>query len=328
MLKILGDHPCYYPDRHVQTSNAHASVYAFPEHRAFFEKWIRPISPCQGVSVLLPIATLGTCEIDETKLAHKASGRIAFFKNGNNPEALRKAWKTHLPEALSDALLSIGMDASNAIGAKSPASLESRVIEYFEHAPGAINIETGLLCFIVAQLDDLVRREKSTLLGRVLRDYPVDIFGDFWEHVDFTRGEAQHLGSGTYLQMVESMKSYLAIVDMSPNIDKSVHERLYHAATHYTVCISNRTDYLAEGFPELACYAYEFSEASIRRAIEKVLKDPDTTVENGVRAGQRFRREFPDRDFVRVILNTADLVHAKLRSPRVQDFNVWLGTLK
>ncbi len=326
-IKLLGDHPAYFPDRHKQTSPAHVNLYAFPEHLDFFERRLRGPTTSEGISAQLPILGLPPPGFDKASIPTKRNGRLAFYKNGNDPDKLRRLWQDNLPVKVASLLNAAADELRADLSTQSDVLAIERVIDRTARLMDISPLlPHDLLCFLTAQLDDYARRAKSTLLGRVLAKYPVDIYGDFWEHVDFTDGPAVWHGSGTYQQMMASAPDYLALIDMSPNTVGSVHERVGHAAIYHTLCLTNATPFLADYFPEMAQYAFDFNLESVSAAIEKTLARPQEAVAAGYAAAESFARNFPDDRLVNAIISAADLAHARLTRPVVQNFCIWSST--
>ena len=326
-VKALGDHPAYFPDRHKQTSPAHVNLYAFPDHLDFFERHLRGPTMSEGISGHAPVVGLPPPGFDKTSISTQRNGRLAFYKNGNDPNKLRRLWQENLPANVAALLNATAEELRCGLSVQSDVraieSVIDRTLRAMDMSP---LLPLDLHCFLTAQLDDYARREKSTLLGRILAKYPVDIYGDFWEHVDFSGSPATWRGSGTYQQMIDSTADYLALIDMSPNTVGAVHERVCHAATYHTLCLTNATPFLSDYFPEMAPYAFAFNEESVSDAIEKTLAHPREAVDAGFAAAATFARNFPEEHLVNAVITAADLAHARLTRPFVQDFCIWPST--
>ena len=326
-IKLLGDHPAYFPDRHRQDSVAHVNLYVYPDHLDFYERRVRVPTLSDGVGATMPVVGLISPDVDTSKISRQRNGRLAFYKNGNDPEALRRLWREALPTAVHALLNHAAEELRSGMSHQSDVRAIERAVDNVLRAMNiSLLLPHDLLCFLNAQLDDYLRREKSTLIGRVLAKYPVDVFGDFWEHVDFSRGSAIWHGGGDYQKLMMTLPTYLAVVDMSPNAEGSVHERVTYAARLKTVCLTNATPFFSEHFPDMARYAFRFNEESIAQSVEHVLAYPDQTVEAGFAAATRYEQAFPEERYAKAIIDAADLVHARLTHPRVQNFCVWSGT--
>ena len=323
-VKLLGDHPAYFPDRHRQDSAAHVNLYVYPEHLDFFERRVRAPTLSEGIGATMPVVSLIPPETNTSAISRRRNGRLAFFKNGNNPDALRRLWRERLPGGMATLLNSAAEELrSNMSRRSSVLAVEQAIDTVVRDIHVSPLLPHDLVCFLNAQLDDYLRREKSTLIGNALAQYPVDIYGDFWEHVDFSRGPAIWRGGGDYQKMMAELPKYLAVVDMSPNGEGAVHERVTYAARLKTVCLTNATSFFSEHFPEMARFAFNFSAESIASAVEKALADPEDTVQAGFAAALRFERNHPGANYVKTIIDTADLALTRLTRPVVQDFFIW-----
>jgi len=99
-------------------------------------------------------------------------------------------WREALPPAVSRALEAVGEEVCAALD--EARDLAVALDAHF--ATRALDISGcgRLRHFLNAQLDDYLRRVKSTLIARSLLDLPVTIRGVNWEHVDFRGRRAVH----------------------------------------------------------------------------------------------------------------------------------------
>lgn len=321
-FKLLGDHPSYFLDRHFVSSPWHVNVYGYPEHLRFWERH-RTRSGVGGVLPAAPLDPLPEAEID---FAAKARGRIVFLKNGNDPEALRIAWRERLPVSVAASLHAIAETiAANIATVDRPEDLEAIVRAHFSRdARIDVSADLAHLAFLLAQCDDFARRSKSTMIARALLDLPIEVHGDLWGHVEFAGHRATLVGGGDYFRSRDLIRDSLAVIDMTPNTTGAVHERFVRAASRFTCCLTNQTDALRNGYPGSEQSTFRFTPDSIRERVSWALDHPADCVALGRRIGQQFAARSGEADFVRFFTDCADHL-GMLRQAHhgIQDFVVW-----
>jgi hypothetical protein len=256
----------------------------------------------------------------------KRRGKILFLKNGNDPEALRARWRERLPDLVASSLLELSERlVPTAAAPVTCVDIERVAIEHvLDRMRFDIGSDLRVLALYVAQLDDYVRRVKSTLIARALLDLPVEIHGELWSHVDFAGRRARLVPSGDYFVSRDLMKDALAVIDMTPNSDLALHERFVRAASRHTLCITNETRTLREDYPAIAGTAFAFDADSIRERVEWALEHPEDVVEFGMQVGAAFAARHKEEDlggfFAGIAQHFQLLAHG---NPMIQDFFVW-----
>src|SRR5690606_16485239 len=123
------------------------------------------------------------CDID---FRQKESGKLLFLKNGNDPEKLVLMWRDGMPAPTFLALSDLASDLASDLSSERGCDIDATVCAYLRERGWDVEEFTTLRLFFIAQLDDYLRRMKSTLVADVLADYPVEIHGFNWEHMDFS----------------------------------------------------------------------------------------------------------------------------------------------
>jgi hypothetical protein len=162
----------------------------------------------------------------------------------------------------------------------------------------------------VAQLDDYLRRIKSTMLGRVLADFPVDIQGYNWEHVDLSRARARYRPGGDYLESGSQIRNALGVIDMSPNTRLAPHDRPLRAMGLHTLFITNRQTWFDDRFSNAAEFSFDFTEDGIRAKVADVLAHPGRYVELGRAVAAQFNAGCSPDDFGQFMVDTASHIRA------------------
>ena len=300
-VRLYGDTPAYFPERHTQHFANSINVYFYVEHFDFFVRWFGP----KGLSVLLPFHPVDAVPPESVDIeARAASGVIVFPKNGNAPDTLREYWRAALPPGVADALESIAEEVNAALD--DDADLAGRVHRYYAARGIDLSEDRRLLFFLVAQLDDYARRVKSTMIARSLLDLPVIVRGVNWEHVDFTGRRARRDPRNDYTSTRELLDRSVAMLDMAPNTLHGPHDRVLRAAGRYAAFLTNRTPFFTNSFQDAQAFTFRFNPDSIRECVEGALARPRETVERGIAHGKRMRELLSRDRYVEQMLAVVD----------------------
>jgi hypothetical protein len=323
-ISLKGDSPAYFFDRHVMPSPWHACLYFFPEHLALRRRF--PLTPAlYGVVPPRPFDMVDKREIDFRK---KEDGKLLFLKNGNDPEKLVRMWREAMPAATFVMLADLAGELVNDINVESSYDIDAYVTAYFMDKGWDIGEFVNLRLFLIAQLDDYLRRIKSTMVADVLADFPVEIHGFNWEHFDFSKRRATYVPGGDYTESKQKIIDALGIVDMSPNTQRAPHDRAMRAFGLWTLCVTNEQRFFKEQFTNSEMFSYRFEKDHLAGKIADVLAHPKQFVEVGRDVAEQFRQHRQPGDFAQFMLDTAS--HIRLgsgpRSAALQDFFVWPPT--
>ena len=127
-LKIMGDHPAYFLERHVDTSPNVVNVYGSPEHWDFYRRVFRRDN-LSAVLPLYPLDPIAPADIDPER---KAQGAILLLKNGNDPEALCDLWDAQLAPPVARCLKELAEELRARIANLTVEDIEAEVRRYFE----------------------------------------------------------------------------------------------------------------------------------------------------------------------------------------------------
>jgi hypothetical protein len=322
LLKLHGDIPAYFLDRHRDVPKNSVNLYGAEEFLAF-RKAALPNST--SLSMIFDPWVIDDCQEEELDFAGRASGKLFFIKNGGNPDALRNLWGTQLPASLSRLLHSLSEELRSQGLRAGRLHLHEFVAKYFDSLRVDLQPDAALFSFFVAQLDDYLRRVKSTLVGQSLTRCPVVIQGSRWDHLDLSHTKATLAPAQDFGETGAIFRTQLGIIDLTPNVDSICHDRMMRAAGTYSFVLSNRSSWTRQLLPDLDAAGFEFDPDSIRAAVEAVLAHPGRFVELGREYGRAFRRRFTPEDFVARLTLVADLTrlrHLKQKPP-LQPHMVW-----
>jgi hypothetical protein len=264
-------------------------------------------------------------EKKEVDFRKKENGKLLFLKNGNDPEKLLRAWREAMPAATFITLTDLAGELVTGINTEIGYDIDALVSAYFLDKGWDIREFVNLRLFFVAQLDDYLRRIKSTMVADVLADFPVEIHGYNWEHFDFSRRRATYVPGGDYTQSRERIIGSLGLVDMSPNTQRAPHDRVLRAFGLCTFCLTNEQQFFKEQFTESEKFTYRFDKEHLAARVADVLAHPKQNVELGLAVAEKFRQHHRPQDFAQFMLDTA--AHIRLasgaRPAGLQDFFVW-----
>lgn len=290
------NHPAY---RHAVERDLPPNIvlgYMFRDHALFQHEHIRSENLVTSIHYGAPDIA-GTARED-------AEVRVVFSKTGNDPAELERIWRD-LP-----LLAPILFDLVDEVGLGNCAAFPSAIAKIcaahgFEVQP------FGTLCrFLIAQLDDYVRRRKSTMIAQAVKPFPVDVFGRSWEHVTASgTGRARFHGPVPSPVLDEAIAGATAMLNMNPNVELSAHDRFFVALGAGKAPISDANQFTRENFPELLPYSFEFTPDSIAAAIERVFAQPHAARECALAARATARARFSTEDAARHILECARLAN-------------------
>jgi hypothetical protein len=323
-ISLFGDTPAYFFDRHVMPSQRCASLYAFVEHCAFRKQ----LPQVRGLLGVLPPTSLDTLSKSKIDFAAKAQGKMYFLKNGNDPDQLLEMWRKALSPTAFLMLMDVASDLASDLASDRGCDIPGRVTAYFRDKGFDVESLLNLRLFFIAQLDDYLRRLKSTFVAQTLTDFPIEVHGYNWEHVDFSGKRAKLVHGGTYGNSRSLILDALATIDMSPNTSSAPHERASRSYGMYTLCLTNEQAFFRDRLPGFDDCLYRFDRDSLQSRVADVLARPKRAVELGRHMADAFRAKFDPEGPARFILEAASCLRTAQggRKHQMQDFFVWPPT--
>ena len=320
-IRFYGDIPAYFPDRHVAVFGNSINAYYGDRHLAFYRRWFT--NP--ALSLLSPPLLLdkNPLPIDEIDIDNKAAGKIIFPKNGNSPHQLIDYWKSTLPSKLLSVLIGAAEDSISKDRIDTDYPMDDLIIEHFARFNIDISAEPAVLCFMVAQLDDYVRRIKSTMIAEALLDLPVEIRGTSWEHVNFAGKKATYVRNSSYANTQALIDRVPAIIDMSPNLQNAPHDRICRAIGRGTAFLTNKQRFLEGLVPNSERFMFSFEPKAIRDLIEYYVFNPREAIDLGIEQARLLREPLFNEsryvDTLKLAVQTVALRYGG-RPPGTQNF--------
>jgi hypothetical protein len=302
-ISLYGDSPSYYFDRHVLRNPSYVALYGFPEHYELRKRFPH----INGmISTYSPMA-IDVIEKDSVDWKEKANGPVILLKNGNDPKKMKAMWLASLSPKINSILHDLAAELEARIDNKATTQIDDVVLAYFKNRGIDIEPLPKLRLFLIAQLDDYLRRVKSTMLVESLLDMPVLLNGYNWEHIDFTGRRLQYVPGGHYVTSRDLIQRSLALLDMSPNTGLSPHDRPLRAIGAHTLCVTNEQEFFKRELPHTDHYFYQFHPDSIRERVTAIMANPQRTLEVGIDVAETFMQKFPPELFAHKVLECAAL---------------------
>ena len=321
VISLYGDSPAYYFDRHVMPGRMFACLYGFPEHYSLRTR----LPHIRGLLGTIPSIALDPVPKSEIDFSTKERGRILFLKNGNDPQELIVMWRHALPDSLfvmiTDMASELVRDMEETLG----TDIDGLVTAFFLDKGLDIEWHPTLRLFFLAQLDDYLRRVKSTMIAESLLDFPIEIHGDKWQHVNFNGRKATLVSGGDYAKSKKLIKNALALLDMSPNTGLAPHDRPLRAMGMYTLCLTNEQKYFNERFSNYQAFSFHFEKESLQSKIADVIAHPRRYVELGCDVAEVFRKDQDPDALARHLLDVASCLRlgSSQRMQGQQDYFAW-----
>jgi hypothetical protein len=259
------DHPSYFVRRHRLESRYVVQAYVFPDHAVFSGDYLRTGNGAFATHIGIPDpGFFGGVP------AGKRNGRIVFAKSSWNPDALERSWRAKLPPKLFAILLdAVAAARGRTCGAFPEIILAAAAEHRIYPTPGS-----DLFNAILTRLDNYTRALRTREVGAVLADYPVDFIGGGWDELAASGRRARFLGAMPFDAVRESLGTYLAAASLNPNVDLSVHDRVFFAIGAGCVPIFDANRFSRDQLPRLAPFSFGQDSDSLAAAVESVLSDP------------------------------------------------------
>lgn len=268
VLSWMLDHPCYYLLRHSHPAPAVMRLYTCRDFMNFQRDYVR--APFRTALNRLGTLDYGH-EAQPRQVRAGTAPLILVPKSGGDPAQAERKWQG-LPQ-LTRRVIHGAIDHYWDTLPRSGGA-EASVL----YAADALGLELRhdlpLFCFLLAQVDDYLRRRKSDILVRSLLSLPVRIYGTGFDHIDRADARAQFMPPIDYMQMIELQRDALAVVSVNPNIDDDGHDRIYNAFGAGALPISDHNPWWRTFDVRLAPYSYDFRDRPATAAVEHILADP------------------------------------------------------
>ena len=244
---------------------------------------------------------------------------------GAIPEQLMESWRRSLPESAFLAVTDLASSLVAGIETNLANDIDQFALQYLQDRFLDAEALIKLRLYFTAQLDDYMRRIKSTMVVESLLDFPIEVHGVKWEHVDFRGKRAKLVPGGNYEDSKQLINRALALLDISPNTGLGPHDRPLRAMGGYTLFLTNEQQWFAERFQHSEDFMFRFNKEDIQEKVANVIANPKRHVELGVEIADTFMKSQPPDAFGRHLLDIASYIRLESspRFPSLQEYFVW-----
>ena len=285
-VKIIHDVHAYNPQHHHTRGGFQILCYAFKDHAVLRSRYERPKPGERGAMItwlppMLPIMPGvpgggpdggGRNAGPRKPGPHKIDERTLYFhKNGNSSAALEESWK-NFPRPLHQALFEIAHPMRDDIDRAFVLAIAGAVERYIAAFEPDRHILLPFRDFILAQIDDYVRRVKGEAIVRQLKDLPVVINGRGWGYLRDQLGvcRLRFIEAADHLDTSRRMKASLGTIDVGPNVDLMIHERSARAIAFGHGLVEYENQFARDnGFP----HTFKLADDSLPSLVDRVLHD-------------------------------------------------------
>jgi Tfp pilus assembly protein PilF len=266
---LLCDHPAYFATRHRDLPRSVVLGYMFRDHALFQRDHVKAANLVTSIDFGVPDAA----PEQSTAAWRGGEAKVVFAKTGNDPRELEARWQARpaVARIIRDLLDDVGLRNCGCY----PAAVQKVA------AAHRIEIQPfdKLARFLIAQVDDYVRRRKSTAIAEAIKSFPVDIFGARWDHISRDGARARFHGGVDYPALEREIAGATASITMNPNVDLSAHDRVFTALGAGILPVTDGNSFLSEFIPKLAPFTFTFEKGSIESVLERIFARPHEAIE-------------------------------------------------
>jgi hypothetical protein len=260
------DHPCRFISRHVIRNRYLLHGYVFPDHARYNIMHLRPNGAAYAVHLGIPPRRLfATAPLP---LASR-NGRIMFTKTGSDIRMMEAAWRNY-----STDVRDIAFAAAEELFHRSTVDFLPVLRRLGELRGLFLDGDNHLAVRLIRELDEYIRFKRANLVMNAILRYPVDVFGDGWDHIKWDGAQARFHGPIAWRPMLEQLPRYIGCLSTNPIVDESVHDRVFFALAAGVVPIGDSNTFTRTHMPALEPYNFAFTRERIEQAVEAVMAAP------------------------------------------------------
>ncbi|MGD0108471.1 MAG: hypothetical protein ABSC06_31190 [Rhodopila sp.] len=260
------DHPSYFPSRHVIRNPFLLHGYVFPDHARYNITHLRPNGAAFAVHLGIPPRSL----FPQAPLPlGNRNGRIMFTKTGHDTNEIEATWHTYIPD-----LQAIIFAAAEELFHRSTADALPVLRGLAEQRGIFLDGDSRLAMLLIREIDTYIRFRRANLVMHTVLRYPVDVFGNGWDHIKSEGAQARFHGAATWRAMIEQLPRYLGCLSTNPLVDDSVHDRSFFALAAGVVPVSDSNAFSRARMSALEPYTFPFTQERIEHAVEALLAAP------------------------------------------------------
>ena len=294
------DHPCYYPTRHAIKNPWLLHGFVFPDHAKISSNFFNPNGITFQAHLGAPSLSL---DVNNIQISSKRNNKIIYSKSGTDINAIEERWEK-TPSTIRYILF---------------AAKEELLYQCTENVFDVINriandknlyfsFTNELAINLIRELDVYIRGWRADLTLKALLNYPVDVFGNGWNHINWSSAKAATYHGPKDLQTIlKIFPEYLGCLSINPFIQDSVHDRVFYSIANNVVPISDSNRFSQLQMPLLEKFAFHFQESSIISAIETLLENPSHGLEQTKLTQKNLEKDFSIHQSARQIITFVSL---------------------
>lgn len=299
------DHPCYFPSRHGMRNRFLLHGYVFPDHAHYNIQHLNPNGMAFGVHIGMPPRSMFAGA--PLPLAER-NGRLIFSKSGADTNAIEANWRERGP-----VVRRILFDAAEELFHRSTADFVPVLQRVGERQGLLLDGNNELTLTLIRELDAYIRYRRGNLLLQTLLNYPLDVFGTGWDHIDWAGARAVFKGALTWRSALQQLPPYVGCLSINPLIEQSVHDRVFFALAAGVAPITDGNAFSQAHMPGLERYCFDFTQERIARAVDALLADPAEALARAEFAWHALTPDFTMRRAAEQIVQFAALHVANAR---------------
>ncbi len=266
------DHPCYFPARHQLSSPWVIHGFVFPDHARYSNDFFNAngitFQAHLGAPVKKPAAQMNVA-------LKNRNNKIIYAKSGTDIDAIEKKWLT-MPESIRKILFS----AKEELQYQSTENAFEVIKRLADEENIFLSPNNAFALNIIREIDIYIRGWRANLAIKSLLNYPVDVYGNGWDHMNVSQSKgATFHGALDLASLLNIFPNYLGCLSINPFIEDSVHDRVFYALAENVVPLSDQNRFSITHLPLLQKYSFKFNQESIISSVEQLLENPSNALE-------------------------------------------------
>lgn len=303
-INVFCDHPCYFLQRHCYPSKYVVNAYDTKDWVDFHANFIKSSNLTYHHRFFIP-PPVDTIQNDDH------CDQIIFPKSGKAPNELLARWN-QLPSMLKKILFAAReLYFSTGINEK---PIHPYIIDACIQHNIHITHNLPLFCFLIAQLDDYTRRYKNTVICNEIINMPVKILGNHWDYIDKSNAKAEFIESGDFHQTDILMKNCLAVINVNPNFEHCLHDRVGRSISNGTTPITDGNQFLNQYIPEITDSVFSWEKGAIAEKVNFILTHKQYYFEKAQYLQSVVNQRFPFNKVIQEYIDVAESI-AYFESP-------------
>jgi len=247
--------------------------YVFPDHAEF----ALDATNANGAVYPLHIGIPSPDAFASINLPAKyRNGRIFFCKCGGSVAAHKQRWDNcsePLGRTSHKGALQVEHEPINS-------KFFPQLIRKFGASEELIIAEnSALMMYLHRELDEFERGRRSEMIVNSLIDYPIEVIGRGWDHINFGSNSRWISKGISYQEVVNLMPHYLGILNTIPLVDESVHDRVFFGLGCVTAILTDRNTFALNNLDKLSEHHFDYQISLIQSAANNLLLASDRAID-------------------------------------------------